>query len=147
MAIGYLIILGIIFFSIGAIRGSLLNEKSAGTVCETSRNFRKSAKVMGEFLRKRSWVCRLDVCKTRPFRDVNGTVRRMRLPAIKATEWIYSGRGIGDFVRICHFLGCEVILRQVGSVKEEDELEFTQIKTKMRPEFVNKGIDFTYDNN
>lgn len=147
MSIGYLVILGIVFFSIGAIRGSLLNEKSARTVCETNRNSRKSAKVMGEFLRKRSWVCRLDVCKTRPVRDANGTVRRISLPGIKATEWIYSGRGIGDFVRICHFLGCEVILRQVDSVKEEDEAEFTQIKTKMRPDFVNKGIDFTFENN
>lgn len=152
MGIAIVILLGGLSCLFGLLTGEYFHRKSlgeeSGKICKTSRSSIEASKLAGTFLKRRDWVCRLDVCFSSYHRKASGNMGREYLPAIINGWWAYSGTNadICRHIRLCHFLGCEFILRQIGS-EEERKGQKGQESIKMNPKLKREGIDFSYPYN
>ena len=117
--------------------------------CDTSHNAYRASRLIAQFIKPRSWVCRTDVCYAKITRDENvervWLYNHMNMPY----KWEKDGVGINEctFIRLCHYLGCEVIIRQVGSADKEDESMHDQVKTYMSEHLRRENISYVYPHN
>ncbi len=151
-------ILGAILFDVvvcvaALIYGTVKSEKQMEKIeidkiekeCGTSRNAFEASELIGKFVEKRDWVCRFDVCYSNKV-EIDGSFKRMWLPPLGSGCWAFHGKGFVEctFIRLCHKLGCEVILRQVGTADGKDESEYEQVKTRMSEDHRRKNISMIY---
>lgn len=146
------IVVGLICVAICYIVGSMRGETAANKqnleemekVCETSRDAYEASRLIAKFMKPREWVCRMDVCYSDAMSPKDGKLlwTFTELP----NGWSKDGIGFHEctFIRLCHYLGCEVIVRQVGSDFGTDESMHNQVKTYMREKLRRKNISTVY---
>ena len=115
-------------FGYGRWRYKKAAELHACTKVPPENDARESAKKIGSFLRKRSWVCDMRHCS-------NGSVAGYNT---FLAESIFDGheQTVMQFIRLCHALGCEVVVRQVNSECADIEADTdAEVRSRMRKEW------------
>lgn len=142
----YPLIIAAASYTIGTLIGILdeYESKKIATkkVCDISRNAYEASQLIADFVRLRKWVCRMDVCYYEKKRPEGITQKMWMADEEEPKGWSEDGIGFHEctFIRLCHYLGCEVIVRQVGSDFGTDETMYKQIKTSMRASFRRKKM-------
>lgn len=132
------LVLALFFFFVGYLYGYLKEKRSAMkedcVICITSNDTATAAKQIGLFLFHRDWVCRLHEWR----------YKGVKHEGICYPKAFYKGHAISVvyLVRLCHLLGCKVIVRQVGSGKDECE---EQIISNMRGSFYKRNKSQIFD--
>lgn len=132
----------------GEKKAKTFRKTETGNVCVADRDSLKATEQISMFLDRRKWVCRWNVCHTQMIRQANGSYRRTCLNPL---ENRFNGNcyinkvSLYSLVRLCHFLGCDITFRQVGSSKDSDNGEY--ILTHMKERLRNTSIDITYPYN
>ena len=147
---GFVIIIGMLCVGICYLYGSMKGEEAVEKekldevekVCTTSRDAYEASRLIAQFMKPRRWVCRMDVCYYEKKRPEGITQKMWMADEEEPKGWSEDGIGFHEctFIRLCHYLGCEVIVRQVGSDFGTDETMYKQIKTSMRASFRRKKM-------
>ena len=145
-----LILIGVVSAGIGHLHGRW-HEKRTKVVelVKLDNNSEEATRQIGKATKQRAWVCRLDVCLSDPKINEYGQEERMYLRAMEPLAlWMYDGKNpnIRGFFRLCHLLGMEVYLQQEGTAAPAGTCS-KEITTYVRPEHINKKLDFSYPYN
>lgn len=145
---GFVIIIGMLCGGICYLYGSMKGEEAVEKekldevekVCTTSRDAYEASRLIAQFMKPRRWVCRMDVSY------LNDRNERIWTSTGIPNGWYDNGMGFYEiaFIRLCHYLGCEVIIRQVGSADKEDESMHDQVKTHMRESLRKTDVSTIY---
>lgn len=145
-----LILIGVVSAGIGHLHGRW-HEKRTKVVelVKLDNNSEEATRQIGKATKQRAWVCRLDVCLSDPIMNANGEEERTYLHAMETMNlWMYDGKNpnIRGFFRLCHLLGMEVYLQQEGTPSPAGTYQ-EEMTTYIRPEHINKKINFSYPYN
>ena len=110
-------------------KGALLNKGC--TEVPPMDDAIKSAEEIGSFLSKRAWACGCSWCKNKKITGYDD--------AYASDLFWGKNNEVARFIRMCHALGCEVIVRErredCGDIEESVTDEAREVRTKMRKEW------------
>lgn len=151
-ALAFFFTLSVISFLCGIIKGRMnLNQsmkEDKGLVCELSHDSYKAMELIGSFLQRREWVCRLNVCYS-DYVSIKGRIARVWLKPLNSCRWAFHGKDFNlcTLHRLCNYLGCEMIVRQVGTGEQIKKDDPNRVQTKMREELRRKDLSLLYPYN
>lgn len=108
----YLLFFIILFLFCGYYQHRLYKVMNAPTVCPPLDNALKSASAIGRFLNDRFMTLGGRICVPKG----ETGIPEHRLRNIMRGEEM----AIAEFIRLCHAVGCEVVVRQIGTDDLED---------------------------
>ena len=145
---------GVFSALLGTLAGKWKEKKSRNPKLDrrsfVSHDTFENCRTMGDMIKSREWVCRWDVCLGDRYKTKEGHYERLYLDSVRSAGWATTGvdKNVCKFVRLCHFLGCEVYLQEEGLDEFERDIEgMERVVTFMRPEHKTCGADLSYPYN